>query len=452
MDSNAPSHDKPVSRDSSGRVADLAVLDALRGLAALYVMLGHAFHLLIQTGSGPGTGSASLLAQEIGTGVFRWGHEAVLLFFLISGFCIHYRQARGLRTGMVGSSTLWSWFDVQAYGLRRFRRLFPPLALALAATAVFDAIGHRVNPDYYAGAYVTVTEHLQAPSYSATTLLGNLFFQASFAVPPFGMNGPLWSLAFEFWFYALYPLALLITWRWKVGWLLAVAAGASLMGIVLMPPALPMPGADLRPYQSGLVPWWVAVVFLYWSVWIWGAAIAEAYVGRFHLPRVLRLLGIATVVAGVLWLKLGWPADQATPWRIHDLVIAGLLALTLAYVLVVSPTWLRWLVERAAKRLALLGDMSYSLYVVHLPWLVLLSAVWLSIDATLPSGAELFIAGTVSTLLLTFASWYFVERHFMTPRWARAQWPQGVSSRDLQAGPAGGIGPTLPLRPAADEP
>ena len=452
MDPDAPSNDPPVSRDPSGRVADLAVLDALRGLAALYVMLGHAFHFLIAQTVSTDPSSASGLVLQLGTGMFRWGHEAVLLFFLISGFCIHYRQARGLRTGMVRSSTLWSWFDVRAYGLRRFRRLFPPLALALAATAVFDAIGHRVNPDYYAGAYVTVTEHLQAPSYSITTFLGNLFFQASFAVPPFGMNGPLWSLAFEFWFYALYPLALVITWRWHVGWLLAIAAGASLTALVLMPSTLLGPGAELGAYQSGLVPWWVAVVFLYWSVWIWGAAIAEAYVGRFRLPRILGLLGIAIVAAGLLWLKLGWPSDRATPWRIHDLVIAGLFALALAYVMVVSPNWLRWPVERVAKRLALLGDMSYSLYVVHLPWLVLLSAAWLSIHATLPSGAELFIAGTVSALLLAFASWYFVERHFMTPRWARAQWPDGVSSRDLQAGPAAGIGPTLPLRPAADEP
>jgi peptidoglycan/LPS O-acetylase OafA/YrhL len=36
-------------------------------------------------------------------------------------------------------------------------------------------------------------------------LLGNLVFLQAILVPTWGSNGPLWSLAFEFWFYIWFP-------------------------------------------------------------------------------------------------------------------------------------------------------------------------------------------------------------------------------------------------------
>src|SRR5262249_43175133 len=39
------------------------------------------------------------------------------------------------------------------------------------------------------------------------TLVGNLLFLQSVVVRPFGSDDPLWSLSFEFWYYALFPCA-----------------------------------------------------------------------------------------------------------------------------------------------------------------------------------------------------------------------------------------------------
>jgi peptidoglycan/LPS O-acetylase OafA/YrhL len=50
-----------------------------------------------------------------------------------------------------------------------------------------------------------------APNYTATTFVGNLAFLQTIAVPIFGTNGPMWSLANEFWYYLIFPLAASLT-------------------------------------------------------------------------------------------------------------------------------------------------------------------------------------------------------------------------------------------------
>jgi peptidoglycan/LPS O-acetylase OafA/YrhL len=69
------------------RSLDLGVLDALRGLAALYVMLGHASGRLwsgLDDTIGSGQGGPGLAIAYVAHHLLRWPHEAVLLFFFCS--------------------------------------------------------------------------------------------------------------------------------------------------------------------------------------------------------------------------------------------------------------------------------------------------------------------------------------------------------------------------------
>jgi peptidoglycan/LPS O-acetylase OafA/YrhL len=73
----------------------LIVLDALRGLAALFVVLHHAYGLLWSLApiDGAAFGAATPAWALTLTNPLRFGRLAVMLFFILSGFCIHYRQA-----------------------------------------------------------------------------------------------------------------------------------------------------------------------------------------------------------------------------------------------------------------------------------------------------------------------------------------------------------------------
>jgi len=163
-----PAHPNLVTAANRPRVKTLDKLDAIRGFAAIYVMLSHlsSNHLHLQR---------SWLGQP-----FRFAQEGVLLFFLLSGFVIYYSW--DLNSGRKSFSTFF---------YKRFRRIYPIFFLALLLAFVISG-----------GKY----------PFHFWNLAGNLFmlqgFEADhgFRAVPFMGNGPLWSLSYEWWFYMLFFL------------------------------------------------------------------------------------------------------------------------------------------------------------------------------------------------------------------------------------------------------
>jgi peptidoglycan/LPS O-acetylase OafA/YrhL len=414
---------RPPVRTQKTRKLDLGVLDALRGLAALYVMVGHASAMLwagLGTAVASGEHGAGLWIAYLAHHTLRWQHEAVLLFFVLSGFCIHYRQAQHLASAETHRSQERSFpgalFSVRSFAQRRTRRLYPPLLLALGLTALFDYIGAQINPGFYGQLTLSPSPSAPLPSHSLPTLVGNLFMQASFVVPPFGTNGPLWSLAFETGFYVLYPLLLLASARLGGITMLVVTSAIALATLFVVPTGTPAPGESLSAYQAGAAPVWIPLVLMYWLVWAMGAFVAEVYTGR------IRLRGLPWMAAGSLaaLVALAITLDQFVVrpgwWRVYDLAWGTALAVLLGYLLLAAPRFVGAGVERSGRALGWLGDISYSLYVVHLPWIVLIGALWSSRYPGLPKGGELAIGGSISAVLLAGCCWYFVERHCVSVR------------------------------------
>ena len=185
----------------------LLFLDGLRGLAALYVLVGHARWLLwegFSTGYATHPDHYSLAGKLLvfGLALFRWGHEAVLFFFVLSGFVIHLRYATGLKRDPAYR------FGFAGYLARRARRLYPPMLMALAITWTLDTLGARLQlPTFlHTSAYPVINANIGS-DHSLRVLLRNLVFIMN---PVFGSDGPLWSLNYEWYFYLLYPLVFLI--------------------------------------------------------------------------------------------------------------------------------------------------------------------------------------------------------------------------------------------------
>jgi peptidoglycan/LPS O-acetylase OafA/YrhL len=380
---------------------NLDALDAMRAIGAFGVVVWHARWLLWAPAglSGPTTNFADRVLTEIWKGMTP-GQDLVLLFFVMSGFGIHFRQARGLARG--GRAT----FEVRAYAARRLRRLYPPLLLALTFTALIDAIGGHVNPGYYSGqaAPASVSAYLvQSSDHSLATLIGNIALQASLSVHTFGTNPALWMLSYQFWFYALYPVLLGLTVRFgPLRALVAVAAVSAIsVGVLLL---------------DGLEGWaWVPRVLAFWVVWAAGAFIADAYVGNAR-PRGLGPASVgAALILALLFINSLRPLVPIDD-LVEGMLTAVALAVILAWAMLDCPRRASSAVARVTDSLAPLGRMSFSVYLVHGPILFLLAAWWLTDHATLPTGPELAAFGVALGLASALVCWFAIERHFNADR------------------------------------
>lgn len=146
-------------------------LDLFRGLAALVVVTTHCRTMLfVEYGLLP-TSDKTII-----TSVFffftRIAHEAVLLFFVLSGFLVGGKVIKRLRADS---------FDLKSYTIDRTVRIMLPLLSALIL--------------------IVISNTITGQNYSIIDYLGNIFSLQGILVP--WVSGPLWSLAYEVWFYIL---------------------------------------------------------------------------------------------------------------------------------------------------------------------------------------------------------------------------------------------------------
>ena len=179
-------------------------LDLLRGLAALAVLGGHLRAYIFQSYSDLEQAGVQIgvvvKAFYFATGL---GHQAVMIFFALSGFLVG---------GKALSDILRRRFSWSRYLLRRLTRLWIVIVPTLVLTLLFDKIGialtHGVGYDgRYSALYASGVSASSPIDHSLLTFLGNLAFLQTIYFPIFGSNYPMWSLANEFWYYIVFPLA-----------------------------------------------------------------------------------------------------------------------------------------------------------------------------------------------------------------------------------------------------
>lgn len=319
----------------------LANLDLLRGLAALAVCAGHLRAFLFVDYGQITQPNLFDRAFYFATGL---GHQAVVVFFVLSGYLVGGSVLTAHQKGR------WSWGN---YALRRMTRLWMVLLPALILTLGLDSLGRHLNPAGYNGAYHAMFNSGPTPGVPAdlsfTTLLGNVFFLQTISVNCYGTNGPLWSLANEFWYYVLFPLL--------------VATIAPLLAI-LRPrnPAFSFQRFISSAFLVAILVWWLPGNML-WSGLIWLFGVAAFWSGRSEkICRVCRhpawILGFGILLLGTLAAsKTG--SVLGTDWSIG--ITFALWIIGLAQISHQLST-----INKLASGLS---DMSYTLYLVHFPLL-----------------------------------------------------------------------------------
>lgn len=350
-------------------------LDAIRGLAALTVFLNHWRALFFADYSQL---SHPSVAAKIFYALTGLGHSAVMVFFILSGFFISSSVFRAFGRGR------WSW---GWYAEQRLTRLYVVLIPALVLGAGWDLLGRRFfgqTPIYLDAAdYHLMLKLPVAQMDTVQAWLGSLFFLQGIRTPVFGSNGPLWSLSYEFWYYALFPVGLLAVSRASAP-LAKVAYGAAALLIILF------------------IGKYIAVYFL---IWLLGTLLClcppSRWAGSWVLGVVSGLLFVAFLLA---------PRFKLMPNGIwSDFLVAVTFAALLLWLLNAKYPAPGVLYTKAARRLS---NLSYSLYLIHVPVLVFLNALIIRQGGRwqpsgLHLGAGVLVAGAV--FLYTYGIWYFTE-------------------------------------------
>lgn len=358
----APGTPQPGSRDYG--------LDALRGLAALAVLVFHVAGAVRYNAYGTG---------GVVTGRLKVG---VPVFFTLSGYLLYRQLFAGRPRG-----------GVRRYALRRIARIAPAYWLALLVVALVPVFAEASPRLDVLEAERTWVYFAFAQVFSPDTVRGGI--------------SPAWSLSSELAFYLLLPvLALgLVALRRRAARPLrrelAVLGGAAL--VLLAVSSLLGPQRSTHPNLI-VTPVMTALWFLPGMAW---AAVSQLRPDLWRSPR-------ARVVAGVLGIGGFGGLCAALPFRDPRPYIPWAAALEytgfalVAGCLLVALTGLgRGVLLRP---LAALGTISFGVYLWHVPILVVLAhhgpASWRAEHTVLP-----LLAGTLGlSLLAGTLSWFLVER------------------------------------------
>jgi peptidoglycan/LPS O-acetylase OafA/YrhL len=314
-----------------------STFDLLRWIAAAYVVIFHLRPVLFQGISNLHNPGALVKVLYAATSL---GYQFVMLFFVLSGYLIASSVLRSMSEGT------WSW---KVYLVNRLVRLWivllPALILSVFLARVEIARFH--NPGVF---QVDMTWR---------AFIGNLFFLQGILVPDFAQNLPLWSLAYEFWYYILFPCMILMVLSKR--WVSRIIYGLLFFSIAVFL------GKN---------------IMLYFVIWLLGAALAvlpHRQLSRratklFWIPLTLGVLVIALVIGKVYNSTLHVPnfdmVEGFPPNVLVSMVFLGLLYIVLHNFNHPSKN------SRFIKVSSGLANISYTLYLTHYP-IVNLIRVWL---------------------------------------------------------------------------
>jgi len=341
--------------------------DLLRGLAAIFVLLGHWRNLFFVDFPDLVAHRHALLVPYLLTGA---GHQSVVFFFVLSGYFIGGTVFRSIERNQ------WEW---RGYLLRRIVRLWMVLVPALLLCLFWDRLGIHLGhaPALYGG---HIPNHILPdvpPLLVPHVFFGNLFFLQNILTPVFGSDGALWSLANEFWYYILFPLGVVALWpRARVAHRLICAA--------------------LFVATAWFVRGGILVSF---PIWLAGAALFKLPPPSFT-PRTGRQLRIAALLIYLpVFFILG---------RLHTLsALVGdylLTVLTFLLLCIFLSAKDRFTPEalsvRASRELA---RFSYTLYAVHIPLLAFVVSLLAGDSRWYPTPAKVLTATGILLAVLFYA-------------------------------------------------
>ncbi|MBP0005469.1 MAG: acyltransferase [Cyanobacteria bacterium SBC] len=328
----------------------LKKLDAVRGFAAFYVLL---HHWSTQWTFIPHIWRKALLS---------FGQEAVMVFFVMSGFVIYLSCARKEN------------LTFRYYFIRRFRRIYFPFFCALLLSSLIFLINNQF---------------LRKFSWEQT--LGNLAMLQDIAYlkpgtwfDPFLGNVSLWSLSYEWWFYMIF-----------IGIYYVLAKASHRIYIVLVASVLAYLSYIQFPNQASLI-------LSYFIIWWCGVEAARIFVERKRYTfRSLQPIIVSLLLMCGLTFAPVLSGEDLQP-GIYPFLVFRHFVVVLVLILF-TWFWYRYqfiAFDRIFGGFAILAPISYAIYLFHYPILI-----QLKLSSYIPN----YWLETTLKLILIFGLSYLVE-------------------------------------------
>lgn len=289
--------------------------------------------------------------------------KGVMLFFLISGFSIHYSN--------IGRNHI----DFKSYFSKRFIRIYPPYLTALIVS-------------YFISLFFLSPNEVE----------GNVFFRSIFMIqnyPPFSRqissNPSLWSLPVEMEFYIAYPFVFYLLKRIDTIRGLIFVSLISLFSIIL----------GIYKYH-----WLEMHSSTYWILWVLGAVLAIK-VKKFRIKTKTNcaniIIGFIFIVIGIIFVLKHFPSN------ITD-IIWGIGFYFLIQELLKCPFPNTFDKNILIKLFLYLGNISFSLYLVHFPLFKLISIFWIAEFSEKPTNILICLIFSFLTIPISVLFYNFIEK------------------------------------------
>jgi peptidoglycan/LPS O-acetylase OafA/YrhL len=295
----------------------LGYIDQLRGVAILLVALGHIFGYAGARFPAPfesphGTWNLGEIAGFLFTTIFCNGFAGVMLFFVLSGFCIRWSHLHA------GS------FSFKGFYLRRIFRIYPAYLVWLG---IFAAITSA--PAWDIGIHALLIHNFSSQSFGS-------------------INPPFWSIALEWQIYLIYPLILWFANKFPPRIVLCITAFTGIVSAVGGTSTVQNVFHSEIPTLFSRLPTWLLFP------WMLGFYQAE----RLHSGKSTNIsawwLSVTAIIAILIESCPKIHVLRVVPW---SLVAYQVMLLCGASPQLTSKRWL--------KPVAFIGLISYSIYLSH---------------------------------------------------------------------------------------
>ncbi|MCF2487967.1 acyltransferase [Dyadobacter sp. CY347] len=358
---------KPVSNPFESKINSIQVL---RAAAALTVTIYHLKDVI---------GKGEPFKQELDF-FFNSGPSGVALFFVISGFIMVY----------ITKHTTFSWLPVYKFMARRFIRIWPTYAIITLLYFLFQS---RIG--------------LQ-PGAVKSLILSLLFIPVTHTDPPFYGYAFLpvgWTLNYEIYFYALVAISMFFSrFRWYVFFVIVII---TLIVIPITLGYITLETQRTADYGNGYLN--MVANPIIWN-FVYGVIIGLVYMDAKLFPILASAFARTWLVFLFIFLALWqyWSGFFGglgpSQWGFGSSLLFTAFIFYNARRPINFPEWL-----------VKIGDMSFSIYLVHMPIVVILGQFFKSMGYPVYStGTAMFFLSLFMTMVASYLSYQYLELRLST--------------------------------------